>query len=118
MKILNSFGYTSAGIFIGYFIHFISGIILARSIGPEGVGVVQLAIFIPWLVLVLTSGGFRIANINYICSKKESVNNIIGYNLTVILIHSIIIIPLYIFIGNIVFPLKYGINEYTKHNNK
>ena len=96
MKILNSFGYTSAGTLLGYIINFISGIILARTIGPEGIGVVQLAIFIPWLVLVLTSGGIKISNIHYIGSGKESVNDIIGYNLFFILFHTILLIPIYV----------------------
>ena len=98
MKILRSFGYTSAGTFIGYIINFISGIILARTIGPEGIGVVQLAIFIPWLILVLTSGGIKLSNIHFIGSGKETTNNIIGYNLFFILFHTLVIIPVYIFL--------------------
>ena len=97
MKIFNSFGYTSVGTFLGFVINFIASIILARTIGADGLGTIRLAIFVPWLVLVLSSGGIKLSNVNFIGSGKESVDNIIGYNLFFILIHTLLIIPLYVY---------------------
>lgn len=98
LKILKLLKYTSLSTILGFLFNFIVGILTARLLGPEGVGIIKLAIFIPWLILVLTSGGLKLSNINFIASNKDDASSIFSYNIFYILFHSLFFIPLYIYV--------------------
>jgi O-antigen/teichoic acid export membrane protein len=75
---------------------FLTGVVAARALGPKGVGAFSLAILFPTLVSLVFQFGLGAANIYFIGRGKYTVEAILANSLTISLITSAVIVPLYL----------------------
>ncbi len=75
---------------------FITGVVVARALGPGGVGAFSLAVLFPMLVSLVFQLGLGAANIYFIGRGKYSVEVILANSITVSLITSVVIVPVYL----------------------
>ena len=71
------------------------GIITARTLGPSGLGAFSLALVIPSLVSLFLQFGIGLANVYYIGRRKYPTDVLLGNALTMSLLTSAIVLPLY-----------------------
>jgi O-antigen/teichoic acid export membrane protein len=75
---------------------FLTGVVAARALGPKGVGAFSLAILFPLLVSLVFQFGLGAANIYFIGHGTYPVETILANSLSVSLITSVVIVPLYL----------------------
>lgn len=56
----------------------VSGIIIARTLGPEGKGLYELALMIPFMTVAFVGMGIGTSNIYFIGKKKYPIGSIVG----------------------------------------
>lgn len=79
-----------------------SGIIIARSLGPSGKGILALLIFIPTLMLRLGNLGFGAALIYFTGKKKYDLKQLTTNSIIIaVILGAVLIILFYIFFGQI-----------------
>ena len=71
-------------------IGFISGVILARVLGPGGKGVLSALLVYPTIMISLLSMGMRQATVYYLGTKKYSESDIVGVTLLLLIASSTI----------------------------
>ena len=75
---------------------FVIGIVAARSLGPAGLGAFSVALVVPALVSLFLQFGLGVANVYFIGRKKYPVDVLLGNALTLGLITSALVLPLYL----------------------
>jgi O-antigen/teichoic acid export membrane protein len=73
---------------IGFVLKFLSGVLLARWLGPEGRGLYALLMVVPMIVISLVEFGMRRSAIHHISKKDFPVEKVIGVLLIVFLFSS------------------------------
>jgi O-antigen/teichoic acid export membrane protein len=58
----------------------LSSIVIARALGPEGIGVYTLAILFPLLIITFTNLGIGPATVYYVAQEKYSLREVLGNN--------------------------------------
>jgi O-antigen/teichoic acid export membrane protein len=91
---MNSFSKNTAITFITQILNLVLGIttsvIIARILGPEGKGIYTLAVLLPWFVIVISNLGIGPATVFYIGKGKYPLRKILGNNLILANILSVI----------------------------
>ncbi|WP_425806324.1 oligosaccharide flippase family protein [Desulfitobacterium sp. Sab5] len=78
-----------------FFLSIINTTVLSRVLGPEGKGVVDVANnFLSFATLILGMG-FAASTVFFLGKKKDALNAIIGNNIVVTLVSSLVLIPFY-----------------------
>ncbi|WP_434511185.1 oligosaccharide flippase family protein [Desulfitobacterium sp. AusDCA] len=78
-----------------FFLSIINTTVLSRVLGPEGKGVVDVANnFLSFATLILGMG-FAASTVFFLGKKKDALNAIIGNNIVVALVSSLVLIPFY-----------------------
>jgi O-antigen/teichoic acid export membrane protein len=99
---MDSFSKNTAITFITQILNLVLGImtsiIIARILGPEGKGIYTLAILLPWFVIVISNLGIGPATVFYMGKGKYSLRKILGSNLILANILSVIAVIINIII--------------------
>lgn len=66
---------------IGFGLALLSSIVIARTLGPHGVGIYTLAILFPLLILTFTNLGIGPATVYYVAQDKYSLKEVFGNNI-------------------------------------
>lgn len=75
---------------------FLIGVVTARVLGPTDLGAFSVALVVPALVSLFLQFGLGIANVYFIGRKKYSADVLLGNALTLSLITSALVFPLYL----------------------
>ena len=57
---------------------FVSSIIIARVLGPEGRGLFSIVIMIPTMTVAMTNMGINVSNVFFIGKNKDPIGSIVG----------------------------------------
>ena len=75
---------------------FLIGVVMARFLGPTDLGAFSVALVVPALVSLFLQFGLGVANVYFIGRKKYPVDVLLGNALTLSLITSVLVLPLYL----------------------
>jgi O-antigen/teichoic acid export membrane protein len=75
---------------------FLIGVVMARVLGPTDLGAFSVALVVPSLVSLFLQFGLGVANVYFIGRKKYPADVLLGNALTLSLITSVLVLPLYL----------------------